>query len=125
MASEDVWDQSAYNMEAFRPAYGRYASAGVSFRSMNYLCFVNTKLLFKYMRHDAQLIDRSMHTPVTVHINYHPEKEARMVSVSQYYLQNSPMTRTLDKWNGGEGMRSGTCRGKVGVSTDSMRGAQA
>ena len=123
---EDVWDQSAYNMEIFRPAYGSLASPGVTVRpmdmitqapplrcplhllaspppphhalltspppppppprqvrSMNYLCFCNTKLLFKYMRYDAQLIDLAQHRPVTVHINYHPEKEQRMVSVNK------------------------------------------
>ena len=55
--------------QIFRPAYGVYESAGVSVRSMNYLCFCNTKLVFKVMRYDAQLIDTSMHVPVTVHIN--------------------------------------------------------
>ena len=33
MASEDVWDQSAYNMEVFRPAYADFETAGVSVRS--------------------------------------------------------------------------------------------
>ena len=69
MASEDVWDQSAYNMEIFRPAYGQYVAAGVSVRAMNFVCFCNTKVLFKYMRHDPQLIDPARHVPVTVHIN--------------------------------------------------------
>ena len=98
MASEDVWDQSAYNMEIFRPSYGNCTrtqrrfyprrltvalpltgpacsgprawadeGTGVSVRSMNYLCFCNTKLLFKFMRHDAELIDTAQHVPVTVH----------------------------------------------------------
>ena len=38
MAHEQVWDQSAYNMEIFRPAYGNKLAAGVSIRVMNYLC---------------------------------------------------------------------------------------
>ena len=118
MAEEDVWDQSAYNMEIFRPAYAEHDAAGVSVRSMNYLCFCNTKLLFKVMRHDTQLIDTSLHVPVTVHINYHPEKEARMDSVSRYYHRHD--RTALDKWNGGEGMRSGSCRGKVGVHQNEM-----
>ena len=42
-------------MEIFRPAYGEKAAAGVSVRTMNYLCFLNTKTLFKYMRYDAAL----------------------------------------------------------------------
>ena len=105
-------------MEIFRPAYARFASAGVSVRSMNFLCFCNTKVLFKYMRKDAQLIDPARHVPVTVHINYHPEKEARMVSVNKFYHEGD--TAALDKWNGGEGQRSGGCRGKVGVSSNSF-----
>jgi hypothetical protein len=84
-----VWDQSAYNMEIFRPAYGNKLVAGVSMRVMNYLCFLNTKLLFKYMRHDVQLGDAAQHLPVTCHVNYHPEKEQRMRSISQFYLQAS------------------------------------
>jgi len=118
MASEDVWDQSAYNMEIYRPAYGRFVSPGVSVRAMNFLCFCNTKVLFKYMRHDKELIDPAFHVPVTVHINYHPEKEARMASVSQFYHHGH--SKALDKWNGGEGQRTGGCRGKVGVMTDDM-----
>ena len=31
-------------------AYGSKLSVGVSVRLMNYLCFLNTKMLFKYMR---------------------------------------------------------------------------
>ena len=100
-------------MEVFRPAYGRYESAGVSLRSMNYLCFCNTKLVFKYMRYDAQLIDPAYHLPVTVHINYHPEKEARMDSVARFYHGHESKASTLDRWNNGEGARTGTCRGKV------------
>ena len=84
-----MWDQSAYNMEIFRPAYGNKLVAGVSMRVMNYLCFLNTKLLFKYMRHDPQLGDAAQHLPVTCHVNYHPEKEQRMRASSQFYLQAS------------------------------------
>ena len=118
MASEDVWDQSAYNMEIFRPAYGGFESAGVSVRSMNYLCFCNTKFVFKVMRYDAQLAAPAVHRPVTVHINYHPEKEARMASVNKYY--HGGQAAALDVWNGGEGQRTGTCRGKVGVMKESF-----
>jgi len=121
MATEAVWDQSAYNMEIFRPAYGHRLAAGVSMRVMNYLCFLNTKLLFKYMRYDKQLIDPKQHLPVSCHVNYHPEKEARMVAISRYYLHGEPAA--LDQWNGGEGQRASkrdSCRGKVGVAQDSL-----
>ena len=108
--------QSAYNMEIFRPAYGEKAAAGVSVRTMNYLCFLNTKTLFKYMRYDAALGAAASHTPVTAHVNYHPEKEARMVSIIRSYRDGS----ALNRWNGGEGQRTGGCRGKVGVATNDM-----
>ncbi|KAL1503242.1 hypothetical protein AB1Y20_011298 [Prymnesium parvum] len=118
MARVDIWDQSAFNMEIFRPAYASKVTAGVSVRVMNFLCFVNTKLLFKYMRYDPQLGDASVHRPVTAHMNYHPEKEARMASVNRFYHQGDP--RALDMWNGGEGQRTGGCRGKVGVMSSTL-----
>jgi hypothetical protein len=85
---------------------------------MNYLCFCNTKYVFKFMRYDKELADPQLHRPVTVHINYHPEKELRMDSVNRFYHHGD--LKALDKWNGGEGMRSGGCRGKVGVATNSF-----
>jgi len=49
---------------------------------MSYMCFQNTKYLFRYMRSDPALYDaaagRSLR-PVSVHVNYHPEKPQRMV----------------------------------------------
>ena len=41
-----------------------------------------------------------------------------MRSISQFYLQGQPSA--LDGWNGGEGQRTGGCRGKVGVATNDM-----
>ena len=105
-------------MEIFRPAYGEKAAAGVSVRTMNYLCFLNTKTLFKYMRYDAALGAAASHTPVTAHVNYHPEKEARMVSIIQFYFHGD--ANALNRWNGGEGQRTGGCRGKVGGATNDM-----
>ena len=110
-------------MEIFRPAYGEKAAAGVSVRTMNYLCFLNTKTLFKYMRYDAALGAAASHTPVTAHVNYHPEKEARMVSIIQFYFHGDG--NALNRWNGGEGQRTGGCRGKVGVATNSFSALSA
>lgn len=122
MATVAVWDQSAFNMEIFRAAYGQKVTAGVSVRVMSFLCFVNTKLLFKYMRYDPQLGNPGIHQPVTVHMNYHPEKEARMVDVNRFYHQRD--RSALSRWNGGEGLSSRSCRGKVGVQTDKMPALQ-
>jgi hypothetical protein len=116
---------------------------------MNYMCFCNTKFVFKVMRYDKQLIDPVLHRPVTVHINCapaarpashhspsltrtwlyvhclrphpttdHPEKEARMESVSRFY--HLGQLSALDRWNGGEGQRTGGCRGKVGVTKNTL-----
>ena len=99
-------------MEIFRPAYGEKAAAGVSVRTMNYLCFLNTKTLFKYMRYDAALGAAASHTPVTAHVNYHPEKEARMVSIIQFYFHGDG--NALNRWNGGEGTILGTqCKAEL------------
>ena len=38
------------------------------------------------MRYDAALALPSDHLPVSIHINYHPEKEQRMRSVVAYYF---------------------------------------
>jgi len=118
MAHEDVWDQSAYNQETFRLAHGEHLTPAVTFRVMNYLCFLNTKTFFKYMRHDEQLVDRSLFVPVSAHVNYHPEKEARMVTLRKFYEKGD--VQGLRYWNGGEGPNTGTCRGKVGVSSTKM-----
>ena len=116
LASEEVWDQSAYNQEISRLAYMEHRSPAVSMRVMSYLCFLNTKTLFRYMRHDESLSDPGKHRPVSVHANYHPEKEMRMVSIRQLYLEGK--RGALDAWNGGEGRNSGGCKGKVGVAVE-------
>ena len=79
---------------------------------MHYLCWMNTKVLFKYMRYDAALALPSDHLPVSIHINYHPEKEQRMRSVVAYYFE--AQRGALDAWNGGEGQNTSSCVGKVG-----------
>ena len=84
---------------------GGPAPAGVSQRVMNYACFQNTKYLFRYMRYDAQLYDgaagRSLR-PVSVHVNYHPEKPQRMVTIMAQYIKGE--RDAISKWHWGEGM---------------------
>ena len=70
------------------------------------------------MRHDAQLGNALVHRPLSTHVNYHPEKEARMASIIEFYHKAN--ARALDRWNGGEGPMTSTCRGKVGVTTPTM-----
>ena len=54
---------------------------------MHHLCWMNTKVLFKYMRYDPALNTPERHLPVSIHINYHPEKEQRMRSVVDFYFE--------------------------------------
>lgn len=55
METEATWDQSAWNEEQFHPSFGSVAAVGVSSRVMNYLCFQNSKLFFRFLRHDAEV----------------------------------------------------------------------
>jgi|TARA_B100001142_G_scaffold255254_2_gene256441 hypothetical protein len=108
----NTWDQTAYNEEQVwmwssdRGAAGNGgpAPAGVSQRVMNYVCFENTKYLFRYMRYDKQLYDgaagRSVR-PVSVHVNYHPEKPQRMVTLIDQYIKGE--RDAISMWNWGEG----------------------
>lgn len=109
----NTWDQTAYNEEQVwmwssdrggGPNAGP-ATAGVSQRVMNYACFQNTKYLFRYMRYDKQLYDggagRSLR-PVSVHVNYHPEKPQRMVTIMAQYIKGE--RDAISKWHWGEGM---------------------
>jgi hypothetical protein len=55
METESTWDQSAWNQEQFHPSHGATPAVGVSSRVMNYLCFQNSKLFFRFLRYDAQV----------------------------------------------------------------------
>lgn len=74
------------------------------------------------MRYDPQLGVSSLHRPVTVHMNYHPEKELRMADVNRFYHLNDQTA--LEKWNGGEGRSTGSCKGKLGVNTERLPSLQ-
>jgi len=101
MESEGTWDQTAYNEEQFYPAHGTHATVGVTSRVMNYLCFLNSKTFFRFVREDASLL--AGFRPISVHVNYHPEKPQRMVDLHAFYYKND--TEGIWKWNGGEGSR--------------------
>ena len=123
MASEAVWDQSAWNQETFRAAYdGLPVVGGAYVRVMNYLCVLNTKVLFKYLPKDNVLGDPTQFVPAMAHMNYHPEKEPRMAATIEFYgLQGHPKdANALTAWNGGEGRNTHTCEHKVGVPSNVM-----
>ena len=123
MATEaNTWDQTAYNEEQVylyssdkgSQGKGGPAPAGVTQRVMNYACFQNTKYLFRYMRYDPELYDgakgRSLR-PISVHVNYHPEKPQRMVSLIDQYLKGE--RDAIAKWSWSEGLASNKpCNGR-------------
>uniref|UniRef100_A0A383W2G0 Nucleotide-diphospho-sugar transferase domain-containing protein n=1 Tax=Tetradesmus obliquus TaxID=3088 RepID=A0A383W2G0_TETOB len=83
LSREKYWDQTAYNEEIFFLSHDNYRSPGVSVRVMSIYKFMNSKVLFKDIRHRAA---GTTAMPVMVHINYHPDKHERMKAVFAYYL---------------------------------------
>ena len=106
METEGTWDQTAYNEEQFYPAHGSHATVGVTSRVMNYLCNMNSKTFFRFVREDKELLDG--YRPLSMHVNYHPEKPNRMVDLHAWYHGGDAvkgMKAGIWKWNGGEGSR--------------------
>jgi hypothetical protein len=56
MEVEGTWDQSAFNQEQFKPAHDGHLAVGVSSRVMSYLCNMNSKTWFRFLRDDAELL---------------------------------------------------------------------
>lgn len=50
---------------------------------MDYMDFMNSKTLFTIVRKDEAL---RRHQPVTIHVNYHPDKHPRMLAVVKRYV---------------------------------------
>ena len=104
MEHEGTWDQSAWNQEQFLPAYGSHKAVGVSTRVMNYLCNLNSKTFFRFIREDSALLHG--YTPLSIHINYHPEKPDRMKDVHRFYYDKYDIPeKGIWRWNGGEGTK--------------------
>jgi arabinosyltransferase len=77
------WDQAVFNEELFSPSHPGYEGLHASKRTMDIYLFMNSKVLFKTVRKDAQL--RKL-KPVIVHLNYHPDKPDRMRAVIEFYV---------------------------------------
>uniref|UniRef100_A0A0D9X0Y8 Glycosyltransferase n=1 Tax=Leersia perrieri TaxID=77586 RepID=A0A0D9X0Y8_9ORYZ len=77
------WDQAVFNEELFFPSHPGYEGLHISKRTMDIYLFMNSKVLFKTVRKDAQL--RKL-KPVIVHLNYHPDKSDRMKAVIEFYV---------------------------------------
>lgn len=68
----------------------------VTVRVMEIFKFMNSKILFKDIRHRPK--DSRPALPVMVHINYHPDKHERMKAVIQWYGGDE---HALDQFPGG------------------------
>ena len=122
MERESVWDQTAYNEEMWWATLAGEVPQGVSARVMNYFCHMNSKTLFRFMLLDAELM--KAHRPVSVHVNYHPEKLPRMEDVFEHYHglgpdlgggEGKPTKRSasggMNAWHWGVGLKAGkSCR---------------
>lgn len=83
LAHEKAWDQAVFNEELFYPSHPGYDGLHASRRTMDIYQFMNSKVLFKTVRRDAQL---KKLMPVIVHVNYHPDKFFRMKAVVEFYV---------------------------------------
>lgn len=90
------WDQSVWNEFIFFLSHGNYKSPQVIARTMDYFKFMNTKVLFKQVRHMPK---DQQPKPVMVHANYHPDKTERMRATIAYYIKGDE--HALDKFPGG------------------------
>ncbi|KAG5238940.1 arabinosyltransferase RRA [Salix suchowensis] len=79
----NAWDQAVFNEELFFPSHPGYDGLYASRRTMDFYLFMNSKVLFKTVRKDANL--RKL-KPVIVHVNYHPDKLPRMQAVVEFYF---------------------------------------
>ena len=82
MATENTWDQTAYNEEVGLPARGALSGAAITRRAANYLCFANSKTLFRKVLREPRLSD---HRVVVSHVNYHANKPAKMQAIYDKY----------------------------------------
>ncbi|BBN05337.1 arabinosyltransferase [Marchantia polymorpha subsp. ruderalis] len=97
LSKEKAWDQAVFNEELFYPSHPGYEGLHASRRVMDYYQFLNSKVLFKTIRKDPQ--NFADHKPVTIHVNYHPDKYERMLAIVDYYVMGN--TKALDKFPDG------------------------
>ncbi len=129
-----MWDQSAYSQQLLWPALAlgrtpREASR-VRVRVLSYACFCNTKWFFRHLLHEPSW---RHHRPVSVHTNYHPEKQQRMQSIFDHYHAKGGGGgggegdwAALTRWSGTQGTRVACERtgGGAGMGTVAINPAE-
>ncbi|KAG7674392.1 hypothetical protein Ndes2526B_g05117 [Nannochloris sp. 'desiccata'] len=83
--SEEAWDQAVWNECIFFPNSPKNKDPGVTRRAMDIEKFMNSKYLFKFLRHNEVHFKEVQ--PSMVHVNYHPDKFERMKAVWEHYVE--------------------------------------
>ncbi|KAK9817003.1 hypothetical protein WJX72_008113 [[Myrmecia] bisecta] len=80
---EAGWDQAIFNEVIFFPSRPGYNDVAVTRRIMDFMLFMNSKVLFTKVRKDRKF---NAHRPVMIHVNYHPDKHARMKAIVRRFV---------------------------------------
>ncbi|KAL6216120.1 hypothetical protein ACLB2K_009347 [Fragaria x ananassa] len=83
LSREKAWDQAVFNEELYFPSHPGYDGLHAAKRTMDFYMFMNSKVLFKTVRKDANLKKLK---PVILHVNYHPDKLPRMKAIVEFYI---------------------------------------
>ena len=83
------FEHAAFNEAIFLPSHGGYVAPGVMRRTLNYLCFANSKAVFRFLRKDRRYGDRKVHAPVAVRLSYHRGEPDRLEDVYVNYLEGN------------------------------------
>ena len=89
-SSDADFEHLVFNEALHLPSHGSYASPGATRRALYYLCFANTKALFRFVRKDARWREPAEHVPVAVRASYHPNEPERLEDVYAYYVERKP-----------------------------------
>jgi outer membrane biosynthesis protein TonB/rRNA-processing protein FCF1 len=91
LATEELWDQSGYNLELWFASRDAHMTSGATVRVMDPFCFMNSKVMFRIIRHSKPL-QRENHRPVAMHANYHTDKDNKIKLVHAYYTKDAPLS---------------------------------
>ncbi|KAL4180536.1 hypothetical protein AMTRI_Chr13g92550 [Amborella trichopoda] len=83
LSKAKLWDQAVFNEELYFPSHPSYDGLHASRRTMDFYLFMNSKVLFKILRHEHNF---AQYKPVVLHVNYHPDKLPRMKAIVEYYV---------------------------------------
>jgi hypothetical protein len=79
------WDQALFNECIFFPNSPTNVDPGVTRRVMDRYVFMNSKTLFRFLRHSSVQLEAVK--PAMIHVNYHPNKFERMLAIVDYYVK--------------------------------------